>query len=54
MSTKELRKSFSPSYFSMEDIMASQTRIPCLTTVTISNFGKLKVPGKATQSFVFS
>ncbi|CAL8082573.1 unnamed protein product [Orchesella dallaii] len=41
MSTKELRKSFSPSYFALEDILASQTRVPCKTEMNLANCGFL-------------
>lgn len=43
MSSKELRKSFNPSYFSIEDILASQTRVPCQTRVPINNFGEISI-----------
>jgi len=41
MSSKELRKGFSPSYFSLEDILASQTRVPCKTEISMANCGFL-------------
>lgn len=45
MSRKELRKSFTPSYFSVEDILASETRVPCETEVQISKCGFLDPSG---------
>ncbi|CAL8147117.1 unnamed protein product [Orchesella dallaii] len=41
MSSKELKKSFSPRYFALEDILASQTRVPCRTEVAMTNCGFL-------------